>query len=71
MVYKQAVKIPHGFSLANIVIIVILILILWGIRIASKDVPQIRDTANKVVSLNNLENVNLKIGGCVPIKGNL
>lgn len=63
--------IEHGFSIANISIIVLLILIFWGIRWGAAVAPQIRATANKVVQLNNLSDVNLKIGGCIPIKGNL
>jgi len=65
---RCAPKIPHGFSIATIAIV---ILLLWGLRWGSIVVPQIRSTADRVASLNNLQNVDLKLGGCVPIKGNL
>lgn len=63
--------IPHGFSYFKIVCLVLAILLFWGIRDALRISPQVRATADKIVSLNNLEDVNLKIGGCIPIKGNL
>jgi hypothetical protein len=39
----------------------------WGYLIT----PQVRATADKIVQLNNLQGVDLKIGGCIPIKGSL
>ena len=51
-------------------IVCIAVLLLWGARIT----PEVRATADKVVKLNDLESVNLKIGwgGCgIPVKGNL
>lgn len=51
--------------------LVAFILIAWGIRDTLRIAPQVRQTADKVVSLNNLQNVDMKIGGCIPIKGSL
>lgn len=70
---KQA-NVPHGFTVANIITLVVLILILWGVHYGSVVAPQIRSTADKVVKLNDLSNVDMKVGwgGCsIPIKGNL
>ena len=61
----------HGFTIFRIVCLVLAILFFWGLRIAIRDAPQIRNTADKVVKLNDLEKVNLKIGGCIPIRGSL
>ena len=61
----------HGFSWFKIVCLVLAILLTWGIRDAIRVAPQIRSTADKIVQLNNLSGVDLKIGGCIPIKGNL
>lgn len=60
-------NIEHGFTIANIGIIIFLILILWGIKWGSFVAPQIRSTANQVANLNNLGKVSVKcrIGGCV------
>ena len=62
--HKWLIHIRYGLLIA-------LILTGWGIREAHRIVPQIRQTADKVVSLNNLSNVNMKIGGCIPIRGSL
>ena len=61
----------HGFTWFRIICLALAILLAWGIRDSIRIAPQIRQTANKVVQLNNLERVDLKIGGCIPIKGNL
>lgn len=63
--------IEHGFSWATILILIILIILFWGIHWGRIIAPQVRSTADKVVQLNNLQDVNLKIGGCIPIKGSL
>ena len=65
---KIAFQIPHGINWISILIVILLI---WGIRWGYIVTPQIRATANKVVQLNNLQDVNMKIGGCIPIKGSL
>lgn len=64
-------RLEHGFTWFKIVCLVLAILLFWGIKDAIKIAPQVRATANKVVQLNDLENVNLRLGGCIPIKGNL
>lgn len=51
--------IDHGFTVANIAIIIVLILILWGILYGAKIAPQVRSTANQVANLNNLQKVNV------------
>ena len=51
--------------------LIVAIIAIFAIRWGSVLDPQIRATADKVVKLNDLENVNLKIGGCVPIRGSL
>lgn len=65
----------HGFTYFKIVCLVLAILFAWGVRTAYVLTPQIRSTADKVVRLNDLQNVDLqgKIGGCIPfgLKGNL
>lgn len=61
----------HGFNYFKIVCLVLAILLAWGIRDAIRIAPQVRNTADKIVQLNNLAGVDLKIGGCIPIKGNL
>lgn len=63
--------VEHGFTWFKIACLVLAILLIWGIRDAIRIAPQVRATANKVVQLNSLSDVNLKIGGCIPIKGNL
>ena len=68
MAQTQRQILNHGFSIATIVIV---ILLLWGLRWGTIVIPQIRSTAEKVTQLNNLQNLNLKIGGCVPINGSL
>jgi hypothetical protein len=65
---------PHGFNWFKIVCLVLVILFAWGVHYGMVITPQVRSTANKVVQLNNLEDVNMKVGwgGCsIPIKGNL
>lgn len=70
MAYVRMRKsIEHGFTWFKIVCLVLAILLAWGIRDAIRIAPQIRQTADKVVRLNNLSDVNLKIGGCIPIHG--
>lgn len=64
-------RIEHGFTWFRIVCLVLTILFIWGIRYGSIIAPQVRATANKVVQLNNLENVHLKVCGMLPIDGNL
>ena len=61
----------HGFSYFRIICLVVFLLIAWGIRDAIRIAPEVRATADKVVQLNNLQGVDLKIGGCIPIKGSL
>ena len=50
-------------------LLVIIILLVWGARWGTIVVPQIRSTADKVASLNNLQTLDIhgKIGGCIPI----
>ena len=62
---------PHGFSWFKIVCLIIALLLAWGIRDTIRIAPQVRATADKVVQLNNLQDVDMKIGGCIPIKGSL
>ena len=62
----QRLRLNHGLSITSIVIV---ILLLWGIHWGRIVVPQIRQTADKVANINNLQKVDLKIGGCIPIKG--
>jgi hypothetical protein len=67
-------NIPHGFSIANIAIIILLGLIVWGIFYGAKIAPQVRSTANEVANLNQLKDVDLKGHvGWIPIelKGHL
>lgn len=65
------IKLKHDFTWFRIVSLILFILVAWGIRDAIRVAPEIRATADKVVQLNNLQGVNLKIGGCIPIRGNL
>ena len=72
--HKARIRLPrlkHGFDWFKIVCLVGVILICFGIRYGVIIAPQIRGTADKVASLNNLQNVDLKLGGCIPIKGSL
>lgn len=68
MVHK---RLEHGFTWFKIVCLVLAILLAWGIRDTIRIAPQIRATADKVVKLNDLQHVDMKIGGCIPIKGSL
>jgi hypothetical protein len=65
----------HGFNWFKIACLVLAILLFWGIRDVLRVAPQIRQTADKVVRLNELENLDVKgkIGGCIPwdLKGSL
>lgn len=67
--------IEHGFTIFRIVCLVLAILLFWGVRTGLVLAPQIRATADKVVKLNDLQNVDLKgkVGGCIPfgLNGNL
>lgn len=59
----------HGFSWFKIICLVVAVLLAWGIRDTIRIAPEVRQTANKIVQLNNLQDVDMKIGGCIPIKG--
>jgi hypothetical protein len=61
----------HGFTWFRVICFVLAILIIFGIRYGTIIIPQIRGTADQVANLNNLQKIDLKIGGCIPIKGNL
>lgn len=52
-------RIEHGFTIANIAMIIVLCLIAWGILYGAKIAPQVRATANQVANLNELKNVNI------------
>ena len=60
-------RIQHGFSIANILILALLLLAIYGIRWVSIIVPQVMMTADKVASLNNLQSVDVhgKVAGCI------
>lgn len=70
MVTKQRQRLDHGFSIANIAMLVILVLIFWAIHWGRIVVPQVRQTADQVANLNKLHDVDLKgkIGGCIPFE---
>jgi hypothetical protein len=51
--------IEHGFSIANIAIIILLGLIVWGIFYGAKIAPQVRSTANQIANLNKYQNTNI------------
>ena len=61
----------HGFNIFKIVCLVMAILLFWGIRDAIRIAPQVRETANQVASINDLKNIDFKIGGCIPVRGSL
>ena len=60
-------RLSHGFTWFKIVCLVLAILLIFTIRWGAIVAPQVRATADKVVSLNNLQKVDVhgKVGGCI------
>jgi hypothetical protein len=50
----------HGFTIFRIVCLVLAILLAWGLRWGYLIVPQIRATADKVVKIQDLQNVDIR-----------
>jgi len=61
--------IKHDFTWHKIAWLVVAIIGIFSIRWGAIIVPQVRQTADKVASLNNLQTLDIhgKIGGCIPI----
>ena len=68
---RPRLKIDHGFTWYRIIFLALIILIVFGVRYGMIVVPQVRETANKVMNLNDLKHIDFKIGGCIPVKGDL
>ena len=70
----QRHRLEHGFTIFRIICLAFAILMAWGVKYGMILAPQVLQTADKVVSLNNLQNVDVQgSAGCIPIrlKGNL
>ena len=61
--HKAQIRLPHlehGFNWFRIVCLVFAILVCFGVRYGVLIVPQVRQTADKVASLNNLQKADIK-----------